>query len=101
MTKHVVLAGFTLAAAVALAPPCSATDHSAGSNQGTEKFAGVPQIAASQSLDEFAWRIQRLTESLEQSRAASEKNPLLLADVAYYQVELASARRAQAAAASK
>jgi hypothetical protein len=64
-------------------------------------FAGVPQIAASQSLDEVAWRIRRLTESLEQSRAASEKNPLLLADVGYYQVELANARRAQAVAAQK
>jgi hypothetical protein len=101
MTKHCVLAGFTLAAAVALGPLCSATDHQAGPSQGTEVFAGVPQIAASQSLDEVAWRIRRLSESLEQSRAASEKNPLLLADVAYYQLELANARRAQAAAAQK
>jgi hypothetical protein len=45
--------------------------------------------------------IRRLTESLEQSRAASEKNPLLLADVAYYQLELANARHAQAVAAQK
>jgi hypothetical protein len=34
-------------------------------------FAGVPQVAASQSLDEVAWRIRRLTESLGQSRAAN------------------------------
>jgi hypothetical protein len=101
MTKHVVLAGFTLAAAVTLAPPCSATHHPAGPKQGTEMFAGVPEDAASQPLDEVAWRIRRLTESLEQSRAASEKNPLLLADVGYYQVELANARRAQATAAQK
>jgi hypothetical protein len=101
MIKHCVLAGFTLAAAVALGPLCSATDHPAGPSQGTEMFAGVPQIAASQSLDEVAWRIRRLTESLEQSRAAIEKNPLLLADVAYYQLELANARRAQAVAAQK
>jgi hypothetical protein len=101
MTKHGVLAGFTLAATVALGPLCSATNHPVGSSQGTEMFAGVPQVAASESLDEAAWRIRRLTESLEQSRAASEKNPLLLADVAYYQVELANARRAQATAAQK
>jgi hypothetical protein len=55
MTKHCVLAGFTLAAAVALGPLCSATDHPAGPSQDTEMFGGVPQIAASQSLDEVAW----------------------------------------------
>jgi hypothetical protein len=103
MIKHVVLAGFTLAVAITLGPPCSATHHPADRSQGTETFAGVPQIAAPQQLDEVAWRIRRLTdnESLEQSRTASEKNPLLLADVGHYQVELANARRAQAVAAQK
>jgi hypothetical protein len=56
MTKHGVLASFTLAAAVALGPLCSATDHPADPSQGTEMFAGVQQVAASQSLDEVAWR---------------------------------------------
>jgi hypothetical protein len=101
MIKHSLLAGFTLAATVALGPPCSATHHPAGPSQGTEMAASVRQVAASQSLDEVAWRIRRVTESLEHSRAASEKNPLLLADVAYYQLELAKARRAQAVAAQK
>jgi hypothetical protein len=101
MTKHGVLAGFTLAAAIALGPLCSASNHPAGPSQGKETFAAVPQVAASRSLDEVAWRIRRLTEALEQSRAASEKNPLLLADVGYYQFELANARRAQAVAAQE
>jgi hypothetical protein len=99
MTKHNVAAGFALAAAVALAPLCSATDHPAYPSHGTEAFGGVAQISTSQSLDALAWRIRRLTESLEQSRVAAKKNPLLLADVGYYQVELANARRAQAVAA--
>ena len=75
MTTHCVLAGLTLAAAVALGPLCSATDHPADPTQGTEMFAGVPQIAASQSLDEVAWRIRRLTESLEQIARRQRKEP--------------------------
>jgi hypothetical protein len=67
MTKHFVLAGSTLAAAVALGPLCSAANHSAGPSQGTAMFSGVPQVAASQPLDEVAWRIRRrvLGEKLE------------------------------------
>jgi hypothetical protein len=99
MTKHSVVVGFALAAAVALGPLYSATDHPVHPSHGTEAFGGVPQISASQSLDAVAWRIRRLTESLEQSRVAAERNPLLLADVGYYQVELANASRAQTAAA--
>jgi hypothetical protein len=96
MTKYSVVACFALAAAVALGPLGSATDRP---SHGTEAFSGAPQISASQSLDALGWRIRRLTESLEQSRVAAEKNPLLLADVGYYQVELANARSAQTIAA--
>jgi hypothetical protein len=99
MTKHNIAVGFALAAAVALAPLCSATDHKGYPSHGTEAFGAVPQISTSHSPDAVAWRIRRLTESLEQSRVAAQKNPLLLADVGYYQVELANARRAQAVAA--
>jgi hypothetical protein len=49
-------------------------------------------------VDAVAWRIRRLSESLEQSRVAAEKNPLLLADVGYSQVELANTSRAQTVA---
>jgi hypothetical protein len=101
MIKRGVLVGFALTAAIALGPLCSASNHPAGPSQGTEMLACVPLVAASHPLDEVAWRIRRLTESLEQSRAASEKNPLLLADVGYYQFELANARRAQAVAAQE
>jgi hypothetical protein len=95
MTKHCVVAGFAVAAVVALGPLCSATDHPVHPSHGTQAIGGVPQVSASQSLDAVAGRIRRLTESLEQSRVAAKKNPLLLADVGYYQVELANARRAQ------
>jgi hypothetical protein len=93
MTKHSVLAGFALATVVALGSLCSATDHPVSLNQGAE--AGVPAADAPRQIDEVAWRIRRLAESLEQSRAAAEKNPLLLADVGYYEAELAATRGAQ------
>jgi hypothetical protein len=95
MTKRSLLAGFALAAVVALGSLCSATDH-LRSNPSTETFDGV--APALRPLDEAAWRAQRLTQSLEQSRAAAERNPLLLADVGYYQAELAASRAMQAMA---
>jgi|SRR5580704_16987435 hypothetical protein len=90
MTKHSVLAGFALAAVVAFGSLSSATDHPVSPNQGAEAVHGVPAADAPRQIDEAAWRIRRLVESLEQSRAAVEKNPLLLADVGYCEAELAS-----------
>jgi hypothetical protein len=92
MTKRSLLAGFALAAVVALGSLCSATDHPASQNQGVETLESVASTGASRPFDEAGWRIQRLTESLEQSRTAAAKNPLLLADVAYYEAELAASR---------
>ena len=99
MTKHGVLAGFALAAVVALGSLSSATDHPVGPNRGTESIRGVAAADASRPADEVAWRIRRLTESLQHSRAAAEKNPLLLADIGYYEPELAATRGAQSVAA--
>jgi hypothetical protein len=91
MTKRSLLAGFALAAVVALGSLCSATDHPARPNQRAETFDSVAPAGASR-FGEAAWRVQRLTESLEQSRTAAAKNPLLLADVGYYEAELAASR---------
>jgi hypothetical protein len=95
MTKRSFLAGFTLAAVVTLGSLSSATDH-VRSNPSAETFDGV--APASRPLDEAPWRIQRLTRSLDQSRAAAGKNPLLPADVGYYEAELAASRVVQAVA---
>ena len=92
MTKRSLLAGFALAAVVALGSLCSATDHPASQNQGVKTFDSVALASASRPFDEAGWRVQRLTESLEQSRTAAAKNPLLLADVAFYEAELAASR---------
>jgi hypothetical protein len=99
MTKQSVLAGFALAAGVALGSLCSATDHPARPNQGAEIFRGVPAADELLSLGEGTWRIRHLTESLAQLRVAAEKNPLLLADVGYYEVELAASRGGPSVAA--
>jgi hypothetical protein len=90
MTKWSLLAGLTLAAVVALGSLCSATDHPARPNQRAETFDSVAAASALRPFGEAAWRAQRLTESLEQSRTAAAKNPLLLADVGYYEAELAT-----------
>jgi hypothetical protein len=92
MTKRILLFGFALAAVVALGSLCSATDHPARPNQGAETFDRVASADASRPLDEAVGRVQRLTDSLEQSRTAAAKNPLLLADVGYYEAELAASR---------
>ena len=78
MTRHTVLAGFALAAVVALGSFSSATDQPLRPTQTASAPNGFPVTRSSRPLDEEAERIKRLTVSLEQSRAAAEKNLLLL-----------------------
>ena len=99
MTRHTVLAGFALAAVVALGSFSSATDQPLRPPQAASAPNGFPVARYSRPLDQEAERIKRLTESLEQSRAAEEKNLLLLADVGYYEAELAASRRVQSVVA--
>jgi hypothetical protein len=99
MIRHTVLAGFALAAVVALGSFCSAIDQPLRPTQAASALGGFPAARYSRPLDQEAERIKRLTESLEQSRAAAEKNLLLLADVGYYEAELAASRRVQSVVA--
>ena len=99
MTRHTVLAGFALAAVVALGSFSSATDQPLRPTPAASALGGFPAARYSRPLDQEAERIKRLTESLEQSRAAAEQNLLLLADVGYYEAELAASRRVQSVAA--
>ena len=99
MIRHTVLAGFALAAVVALGSFSSATDQPLRPTQAASALSGFPVARYSRPLDQEAERIERLTESLEQSRAAAEKNLLLLADVGYYEAELAASRRVQSVVA--
>jgi hypothetical protein len=91
MTKRAIVAGFALGAAVALASfTLEAGQPLRPSTAAPDRF---PAALRSQPPDQEAERIERLSKSLEQTRAAAERNPLLLADVAYYQAELGASRQ--------
>jgi len=98
MTKHVVLASFALAAVLVLGSFSSAA---AQPPLHPTAFNGFPAPRCSRPPEQEAARIQRLVESLEEARAAAEKNPLLLADVGYYQAELAASRRCTQSVAAR
>jgi hypothetical protein len=54
---------------------------------------GFPAVHCSRPADEEALRVKQLVEFLDKSRRIAGQNPLLLADVAYYEAELAASRR--------
>jgi hypothetical protein len=62
---------------------------------------GFPAPRSSRPADQEAARINQLVEALQQSRAMAEQNPLLLADVGYYEAELAASRRCIGAVAAR
>jgi hypothetical protein len=100
MTKHTMLAGFILTAAAVLGSLSSAAGQPLRATT-TAAPNGFPAARCSRPLDQEATRIQRLVESLEEARAAAEKNPLLLADVGYYEAELSASRRCMQSVAAR
>jgi hypothetical protein len=54
---------------------------------------GFPAARCSRPAEEEALRIRQLAEFVQKSRAMVEQNPLLWADVGYYEAELAASRR--------
>jgi hypothetical protein len=104
-SRRAVLAGFAVTAAVALGSFAVATDLRPGPTPAGSAADGIAPACCSRPLDQDTWRqdtwrqdnflrdtwrIKRLTEALDRSRAAAAKNPLLLADVGYYEAELAA-----------
>ena len=53
---------------------------------------GFPAARCSRPADQEALRIKQLVEFLEKSRRMAVQNPLLLADLGYYEAELAASR---------
>jgi hypothetical protein len=100
MTKHTVVAGFALAAAVVLGSFSSAAGQPLHPTPAAAPN-GFPAARCSRPLDQEAERIKRLVESLDESRAAAQKNPLLLADVGYYEAELAASHRCMQSVAAR
>jgi hypothetical protein len=54
---------------------------------------GLPAVRCSRPAGQEALRIKQLVEFLEKTRSMATQNRLLLADVAYYEAELAASRR--------
>ena len=62
---------------------------------------GFPAARCSRPANQEALRIKQLVEFLEKSRSMAAHNPLLLADVAYYEAELAASRQCLPSVAAK
>jgi hypothetical protein len=94
-----IIAGLAILAAVVLGSLSAAMlgSLSAAQAQGPVQSAaapnGLPVARCSRPLDQEAVRIKQLIEFVQKSRAMAETNPLLLADVGYYEAELAASRR--------
>jgi len=62
---------------------------------------GFPQPRCSRPADQEALRLVRLADAVRQSRAAAERDPLLWADVGYYEAELKASRSCVPTVASR
>jgi hypothetical protein len=54
---------------------------------------GFPAVHCARPADQEGLRVKQLVEFLTKSRSMAAQNPLLFADVAYYEAELAASRR--------
>jgi hypothetical protein len=89
------LAGLAILAAAAIVSlgATSATAETLRPTQAANAPNGFPAARCSRPAEEEALRIKQLTEFVQKSRAMVEQNPLLWADVGYYEAELAATRR--------
>jgi hypothetical protein len=101
MTTRRIVVGFVLSTAVALGSFSIAAAESLRPAQSAAAANGFPAARCSRPAEQKAERIKRLVEALQQSRAMAEQNPLLLADVGYYEAELAASRRCFGAVAAR
>jgi len=82
-----------ISAAVILGALSSSSAQPVGPVQSATAPNGFPAARCSRPADQEALRVKRLIEFVEKSRAMAVQNPLLLADVGYYEAELAASRR--------
>jgi hypothetical protein len=82
-----------LAAAMVVSLSVSASAEPLRPTQAANAPNGLPAARCSRPADEEALRIKQLVEFVQKSRAMAEQNPLLWADVGYYEAELAASRR--------
>jgi len=85
--------GLAISAAVITGAVSTSGAQPTGPVQSITAPNGFPAARCSRPADQEALRIKQLVEFLEKSRAMAVQNPLLLADVGYYEAELAASRR--------
>ena len=96
-----ILSGLAISAAVVLGALSSSGAQPMGPVQSATAPNGFPAARCSRPADQEAVRIMQLVEFVEKSRAMAVQNPLLLADVGYYEAELAASRRCVQAVAAR
>jgi hypothetical protein len=87
------LTGLAISAAVLLGALSTSGAQPMGPLQSANAPNGLPAARCSRPADQEALRIKQLVEFVEKSKAMAVQNPLLLADVGYYEAELAASRR--------
>lgn len=98
------IAGFAFAAAIVLGSLSAASAQPLRPAQAVptaNQANGFPAPRCSRPADQEAARIKRLADALQQARAAADRDPLLYADVGYYETELAASRRCLPAVAER
>jgi hypothetical protein len=85
--------GLVLSAAVICAASSASDAQQLRLVQSQTAPNGFPAARCSRPADQEALRIKQLVEFVEKSRRMAVQNPLLLADVGYYEAELAASRR--------
>jgi hypothetical protein len=91
-TRARFFAGLALSAAVVFGALSASSAQPLGPVQSVTAPNGFPAARCSRPADQEALRIKQLVEFLETSRRMAVQNPLLLADVGYYEAELATSR---------
>jgi hypothetical protein len=87
------ITGLALSAAVIFGAPFASGAQKSESVPSNIAPNGFPAARCSRSADQEALRIKQLIEFVEKSRRTAVQTPLLLADVGYYEAELAASRR--------
>jgi hypothetical protein len=93
MIRSRILTSLAVAGAVILGALSTSGAQPLGPVQSASAPNGLPAARCSRPADQEAMRIKQLSEFLEKSRAMAAQNPLLWADVGYYEAELAASRR--------
>ena len=93
--------GFTISAAVILGALLTCGAQPMGPVQSATAPNGFPVARCSRPADQEALRIKQLVEFVDRSRAMAVQTPLLLADVGFYEAELAASRRCLQAVAAR